>query len=292
MSRLRNVKLFLEDGTLDGFVEAKRRNWPGVVYHLLRQALREHKEDSSIKRGGIYFLLGQNANGERTVYVGQADKRSNGNGINQRLDEHTRDGLKDWTEAIYITTHGEPLDATKLKYLEYRFYMFAKRVFGKNIRNGQAPFPGNPSSTVQCGLDEFVENACHILSLFGLPITVSKCSTADASTSSIVVQSVPDVPPSAQLRLDVKGVTAYARKTENGELIVLATSRIVLQCTEACPKAVERRREEAKREGILSDDGILLKDLFPLKLSAASDFVLGRSSDGKEWREIGVGGAQ
>lgn len=107
-----------------------------------------------------------------------------------------------------------------------------------------------------------------------------------------MVPPVPDVPPSAQLLLNVKGVKAYARKTENGELIVLARSHIVLQCTDACPKAVKKRREEAKRAGILSDDGILFKDLFPLKLSAASDFVLGRSSDGKAWREIGVDGAR
>lgn len=163
---------FFRGRKLRGIRRSKSRNWPGVVYHLPRQALREHKDDPSIKRGGIYFLLGQNANGVRTVYVGQADKRSNGNGINQRLDEHTHDGLKDWQEAIYINTHGEPLGATELKYLEYRFYILAKQTFGKNIKNGQAPFPGNPSFSVQRSLNEFVEKACHILSLLGLPIIV------------------------------------------------------------------------------------------------------------------------
>ena len=277
-----NVRLFLKNGTLDGFIKAEINDWTGIVYHLPRQALKEHKDDPEIKQSGIYFLLGKNAQGERTVYVGQADKRSNGNGINQRLDEHTRDGLKDWQEAVYITTHGDQHGATELKYLEYRFHTLATQVVGQVVLNGQRPSPGNSSSTQQQTLEAFIRRVRLILSMLGHSIFDSATDCAVAS----VQHSTSEVPAMAEFWRTYKDVTAYARRSINGQFVLLADSYIVQETTPSCPQKVLAQREAAECEGALRD-GRLIKDLAFRSPSAAAEFVCGTSMSGPQfWRDL------
>ena len=103
MSEPIQVKLYLKNGTLEEYVRGEIAHWTGTVCCFPITALNEYSSDPLLLQSGIYLLLGQNDQGQTTVYVGKSIRRRNGNSFNQRLLEHTRDHLRGkWTRAVCV----------------------------------------------------------------------------------------------------------------------------------------------------------------------------------------------
>ena len=85
------------------------------------------------------------------------------------------------------------------------------------------------------------------------------------------------------LKAQSKGIKATCICTKDHAYIVKAGSELVRDLTATCPASVPKRREQEK--DAISEDYVLVKDLAFKSPSAASAFVLGRSSNGKEdWK--------
>lgn len=294
MSEFIQVRLSLENGTLEKYVEGEIVLFPGKVCCLPITALREHSNNPLLLQSGIYLLLGQNDRGQTTVYVGKSIRRRNGNSFNQRLLEHTRDYLQGkWTRAVCVINQGgngnREMD---FNYLEFRFYELVKQA-GLTVLNRQIPSQGDPADNTRKIVEAFIKKVCLLFVVLGLPRLGDDCASALVVPVSSAMQPVQDVPASAQFQLTYKEAKAFARKTESGQYVLLSGSRVVQEPTNSCSQSVVRQREEARQTGDLREDGLLVNDRTFDSASGAAVFVCGASVNGvRMWREIHPLGAQ
>lgn len=72
----KKITLFLVDGNADGIVTAELSNWNGKAIKLPRVSVAScNRED--IEGVGVYFLFSEDDNGERAVYIGEAENIKN-----------------------------------------------------------------------------------------------------------------------------------------------------------------------------------------------------------------------
>lgn len=115
---------------------------------------------SDLKQSGVYFLFGISEDtGEKTVYIGQASSRKNGEGILNRLFEHRRNSENYWTEAIVFITSNNSFGPTEISYLENRFVNLASDVGRYSIKNSIEPTLGNITEEKESELEEFIDYA-------------------------------------------------------------------------------------------------------------------------------------
>ena len=93
------------------------------MYRIPRDFVERLVFENELKQAGIYLLVNEE---KRTVYVGQADSRENGNGILSRMIESHGGEVDDW-DVGFALTNGTPhfFGATELNYLE-RFSMMQR----------------------------------------------------------------------------------------------------------------------------------------------------------------------
>lgn len=135
-----------------------------------------------IQHARIYFLLGENSEGNPTIYVGQASTRKNGIGLIQRLNEHKNDE-NEWNAAIIVTRQSDTIDAAELNYLENKFTLLASEVGRYEVANKCEPAKGNISEEKESEMDEFMANSLSILAILGVR-AFEKIQGGRSSTSS------------------------------------------------------------------------------------------------------------
>lgn len=95
-SKSKEISLFMIDGEPSSRIKCTMKNRLSVIYKIPRLMLENCKEGNGdivthLKQTGIYFLIGENAeSGNKTIYIGQAGIRKNGNGLYCRLNEHIK----------------------------------------------------------------------------------------------------------------------------------------------------------------------------------------------------------
>lgn len=284
------AKLYLSNGTLEGYVRVKLVHWTGEICSLPMDVLEQHMSEPIFSRSGVYLLLGRNEQGKTTVYVGKSIRRRNGNSFRQRLLEHTRDHLRGkWTKAICVTNDessgNRDLD---FDYLEFRCYELVKQA-GLVMLNRVVPSQGDPSSDMRENVELFIKRVCLTFSLLGLPIRGSRCAEVSLGRTPPVMNAILPNSTVPQFQLTYKDAKAFARKTEEGRYVLLVGSKVVNETTVSCSPNVIRIREEARRDGALREDGVLIRDLVFDSASGAAKFVCGASVNGRRlWRELGT----
>ena len=118
---------------------------------------------------GIYFLLGNDEDGNDTFYVGQADVRKNKKGVLNRATEPHPE-IDYWNTVVAITTKDNSLGGTKISYLENKFYNEAKNAGRYLIKNLKEPSLGNPSEEEEAEMDEFIDYVKLLVRGFGYKI--------------------------------------------------------------------------------------------------------------------------
>lgn len=172
MSEVKNIRITLYDGTLEGLVKCTLYMWHGVLYKFSREQVLNKSLDNrpEFNHNGIYFLLGYTESGEPKIYVGQASTRKSGGGLLSRIQEHTKSADKDFfTEVVILTTVGDDFGPTELNYLENACMLRAKEVNQYIVHNGNEPSMGNIDKDQELSLMPFVDNAAILLRTLGHP---------------------------------------------------------------------------------------------------------------------------
>lgn len=274
---------FLMDGDVSGRIKCRRDSWTGIAYKIPKIYLMSDNDRVHFRQSGIYFLLGESdETGKGIVYVGQANSRSNGNGLLGRLKEHARDPDKDyWTEAVIFTSENNSLGATELSYLENYFCKLALDTNRFEVKNGNLPNQGNVTEEEEAELAIFIENAKDIMGLFNYklfePIVRQAPSSRTNAAESAVENSIEFIPLILERRINQTRMTvkAYGRRTAEG-FVVLRGSYISRDEDETIPDSIKRFRNNAS----IDANRILQEDMLFHSSSTAAVFVVGKSASG------------
>ena len=285
----RNINVFMRDGSLDGIIKCTTANWTGAVYKIPIKKLDSCKEIKDLKNSGVYFLMGAlDENSEPAIYVGQARSRKNGEGTNQRLNEHNSKSEEVfWSEAIVLTTSNNSLGATEISYLENRFFSLAKEAHRYDVINNNEPPKGNVTEEKESELEEFIENARLVMSVLGHRVFEPIVKTTEDHDNLPCANALGDVV--FLIKQEIKGdeVNARAIRTPEG-IVVLSGSKLREKPVESCPPDALNNRKKYK--GAIDENNVLHEDIVFDTPSSAAKFVLLRSSNGlTEWKtEDGV----
>lgn len=281
-----------------------------TIDKLPRTLLEKYKNEEELHFSGIYFLTNSSANDPR-LYVGQAAKRLNGNGLIGRIREHDRS--KDfWDTAYLITSTDNSWEATELNYLESAFCREAQKVGRYRLENGIIPFAGNIAKVKKAILRSLVLEVLLMLRASGHrmfePITPKKAKStgteatanAPADDSSTISQ-----PEEAQLPAALADAVFRIKRKElkhpaRARIVNISGTRVGVEVFEGellpvrAPKKAEARYlkdlealEATRAEQVAAGHLDGLKIVKPIEFtsqSAASKFVVGSASNGNtDW---------
>jgi hypothetical protein len=272
----KNINYYLVDGVPSGRIKCTIANWTGVVYRIPRADLERCKDRHDLTQSGVYLLFGtSNETGEDVVYVGQADVRKKGSGILERLQEHKRNHDKDyWKNALAFTTSNDFLGATEISWLENHFCVLAKAANRYEVKNGNEPSPGKPKEEIISDLEDFAVYAKIVTGVLGYKVFEPKVSVAETTDTPADDNELFYI---KRNNLDAKG------KRTNDGFAVFAGSRIALSVADHVSRGLRAFRE--KNANVIDENGVLREDVSCDSPSAASVFVIGKSSNGlTEWK--------
>ncbi|MEW4468023.1 GIY-YIG nuclease family protein [Parasphingorhabdus sp. JC815] len=152
----RSIELYFVDGHPQGMKTATIPfQWTGHVLVINRTQLPKAMQRSEVERPGVYLLVGENE-GRPLLYIGETDD------IKTRLRNHA--SKKDWwSEAICITSNGEPLNKAHARYLESKLISDALRLRKIALENEQSPPERTLSEAARAHMDDFLENTYLVL---------------------------------------------------------------------------------------------------------------------------------
>lgn len=278
MGKGKNFNIFLMDGEVTGRIKCTLGNWIGIAYKIPRIDLEKSKEIQYLNNSGVYFLLSRNENDEQQVYIGQADVRNDGTGVLSRIIEHSiKDKEKDeeyFSEAVILTTQNNSFGKTEISYLENRFTNLAKEIDRYYVINKNTPNRSNVTEEKELELEDFIEYSKIILGILGYKIFVPliKRESNNKEQEELMLYI-----------FNKKQVIARCKRTREG-FVVLKGSTIRMKNNKSLSnttKAIQKKYVENKE----IVDGILKIDVLCNSPSAAAEFVLSRSVNGKEvWK--------
>lgn len=179
-NKAKEISMFMIDGEPSSRIKCTMKNRLSVIYKIPRLMLENCKEGNGdivkhLKQTGIYFLIGENAEtGNKTIYIGQAGIRKNGKGLYCRLNEHIKKEKEnywsDWNEIIAFTTQNDSFGPTEISYLENKFTKLAKDACRYDVQNGNEPNQGNITEEKESELQDFIDDACVMISILGYKV--------------------------------------------------------------------------------------------------------------------------
>lgn len=129
--------------------------WTGHVLVISRTQLPKAMQRPEIERPGVYLLVGERDD-KPLLYIGETDD------VKKRLKDHA--AKKDWwSEAICITSNGEPLHKAHARYLESKLISDALRLRKIALDNEQSPPERTLSEAARAHMDDFLENIYLVL---------------------------------------------------------------------------------------------------------------------------------
>ena len=283
-SKSKEISLFMIDGEPSSRIKCTMKNRLSVIYKIPRLMLENCKEGNGdivmhLKQTGIYFLIGENAeSGNKTIYIGQAGIRKNGNGLYCRLNEHIKNEKEnywsDWNEIIAFTTQNDSFGPTEISYLENKFTKLAKDACRYDVMNGNEPNQGNITEEKESELQDFIDDACVMISVLGYKVF-----------EPLVKQSVEK----DQKNINNTPLFIFQGKYD-AQAIITNEGFVLLKGSEISPGVKSSMRESSmiirnSNKDKISNDFILLDDILFTSSSAAACFVGGCSLSGNaKWR--------
>ncbi|MBR1581947.1 MAG: GIY-YIG nuclease family protein [Bacilli bacterium] len=161
------IKLFLMDGTATGRIKCSfSSGWNGIGYKIPKSDLDKCDNITFLKQAGVYFLFGCDEEDSEFVYVGQGNKRQNGQGVLSRIKE-AHDSVPLWNACVVFVSSGEDIGPTELNYLENRFTNMASVSGRYLVKNNKNPSSSQLSEEDEADMSLFIENSKLILSALG-----------------------------------------------------------------------------------------------------------------------------
>lgn len=158
-SRLKVMKLLLQDGTLEGLLTVEDSSWNnGTFLSCPRENINNLLAQEEVNRYGVYLLLS-----DSKVYVGQSTQ------LKQRIEQHIL-GKDWWQRVIVLTTKTDSLNKSDIDYLES--VLIEKSIICGTL-DSENKNKGNKQKVDKfrkAELDEFLDEALFILELIGVTV--------------------------------------------------------------------------------------------------------------------------
>lgn len=262
-----SIRVYIPSGDPDGMKIVEKSNWTGMGLIFPRTLLAEVRRRPELDRAGVYILWGPGGFADIPhAYVGEGDP------VLPRLEEHAR--KKDfWTNGIVFTSKDRNINKAHVQHIEARLISLASKAKRCEMDNANSPQVPNLSEADYADVEAFLRDMLLCLPLFGINFFEPPSGER------------PGVP---ELYLRRKNIEARGVETSQG-FVVSAGSTIAGKVVPSTLSRTVALREELIKMGVLelTDGGYKFTQDYPFSSpSAASDVVLGRSSNGLvEWKD-------
>lgn len=280
-----DLSIFFIDKTLEGSLKLEFEGFDLVVYRTQLDGFKTLNNSSTeaeqLSKPAIYLLFGEKDGGGKTVYVGQASARKNGDAVLKRiLEPHN---IPSWDTAIIITSNKDDrLGRSSLCYLENLFYNKAKEAGSFTVVNNVEPSTDKSIKAIdKRSLEKYVKHVQFLVKFLGFNVFEKTITSPKAEPKKRIIPG--DIDVTTQFYCKTRGAEAVGHRTEDDGFIVLKGSVLsTLPPTNSCPESAIKCREENKDS---IRDGVTLKDITFVSPSAASTFVtLSNTNGNDEWK--------
>jgi len=260
----KTIQIFLPDGNPRSVKIAEFTSRTVQVVFVPRAQLEFACQRKELGSVGLYFLIGESDNGNRsTLYIGEAEE------CGDRLKQQNKS--KEWTTALACISNTAAFTKAHVKYLEWFCYEEAK-IADRYIVTQTVPTKSHISEPVIADLMDHFETIKILVSTLGFPIfdKIQKPKTKDV------------------LRCKGKKANATGEYTEDG-LIVFAGGLSNRVDAPASHAHLVAKRQQLLKDGVLevvNDETLrFAKDYIFPSPSQAAGVVLGRHANGwTEWK--------
>ena len=273
-----SLRIFVADGDPDGLRIVDRTNWNGKALVFPRAAWAQPSVATrpELQQTGVYLLLGPREDGEgERLYIGEGDP------IKPRLaSHHSGTAQKDfWTRAICFVSMGQALNKAHVQFLEANLIRLAKQAkrVPLDVENKKNETEPTLSEADRADMQVFLAHMLAMLPVLGVH----------------AFEQPPQAPAPSAPELTCKGKGLVARGYESTQgFVVKAGSQAMGEFVPSMHKhfpGVVAWREELIAMGVLApqdEHDVFAQDYVFNSPSAASDMVLGRSSNGRlDWKD-------
>lgn len=162
-SQPKTITTFLVDWSPTGIKTIELSNWIGKAIIIPRSKLKEAKIRSETQQPAIYFLFGDDEDGNKKAYIGEAENLIN------RISNH--DWNKDfWETVIAFISKDNNLNKADVKFLEANIIQKALKSKRYSLLNNTEPILNNLAEHQKATMLEFMDNIDILLSAVGYPI--------------------------------------------------------------------------------------------------------------------------
>lgn len=266
----KTIKIFLIDGEPTGRMSAELSNWTGKAYKIPRNKIKDSKDRPELSGTGVYFLFGEDDEGNNVAYIGEAEN------VLSRLNSHLRE--KDfWTEVVVFTSKDDNLNKAHIKYLEHKLHQLAEKIGRYKINNNTIPTLPAISESDEAEMEEYMINSKLLIGTLGHNLFEDKISTNKAELDQEKIYFIKAA----------RGADASMVQTSDG-FAVIKGSRFADPVANSFPPSLNKIRESLlEKELLIIEDGkIILTDNHVFSSpSTAAAIVMGRNANGlTEWK--------
>jgi hypothetical protein len=276
MTKGRQIKIYLADGSVTGIRHAEIVNWTGQALAVPRNRVKELGDWEESQKPGVYFLFGIDSETDNdAVYIGEAEQ------VASRIYQHLS-GKDFWNEVICFTNKDENLTKAHVKYLESRLVVLTNQAKRFEVLNGNQPSQTILPRGDRDAMEEFIGNIRLLIGALGYrllePLAKHQydIENADQHEASIPVDT---------FTLKAKKYKAIAQQTDEG-MVVLSGSEAAMTANPSLSKGYTKVRDDLKTKGKLLPDGdklILEEDTLFASPSQAAAVLLGYPCSGPEY---------
>lgn len=266
----KTIKIFLIDGEPTGRMSAELSNWTGKAYKIPRNKIKDSKDRPELSGTGVYFLFGEDDEGNNVAYIGEAEN------VLSRLNSHLRE--KDfWTEVVVFTSKDDNLNKAHIKYLEHKLHQLAEKTGRYKINNNTIPTLPAISESDEAEMEEYMTNSKLLIGTLGHNLFEDKISTNKAELDQEKIYFIKAA----------RGADASMVQTSEG-FAVIKGSRFADPVANSFPPSLNKIRESLlEKELLIREDGklILTDNRVFSSPSTAAAIVMGRNANGlTEWK--------
>jgi hypothetical protein len=128
-----SVRIYLQDGHVDGVKVVARSKWSGRALVIPRSSLSAEINREELNAPGVYVLIGPaDQQGRETIYIGASDP------ISADLTRHAAD-KSFWSWTIVCSSKHDSLTQAHIEYIKARLIKLAKEVGKATLDNQETP---------------------------------------------------------------------------------------------------------------------------------------------------------
>ena len=155
------VRIFLQDGTIDGVKIVAKSKWVGRGIVIPRSLLPEELDRPELNVPGVYILIGPEEEGRPTISIGSAAL------LSERLrQEAAESGF--WSWAIVSNAKKGELGQSTIQYLEARLLQTAQEVNSTDLKYSGIPALPDFTPDEQEAAEDFLQHLIAICPILGL----------------------------------------------------------------------------------------------------------------------------